>query len=105
MENDRLSFEALAAHCQTQMKATGLTHAVVPARGTGLGREVRLDGLGVRVHVKRAPGSGGRGTAIDEGEEVKVVIERVDPRLKQVVATEFSAEEAIGEGDGERSSQ
>lgn len=75
------------------MKATGLPHAIVPARGTGKGREVRLDGLGVVVHAKRAPGSGGRGVGIDRGEEVRVVIERVEPQLKQVVATEYSGPE------------
>lgn len=72
------------------MKATGLDHAVVPGRGTGRGREVRLEGLGVCVHVKRARGSGGRGVSIEQGEEVRVVIEKVEPRLKQVVATEYS---------------
>lgn len=73
------------------MKATGLRYAIVPARGTGKGREVRLDGLGVLVHVKRAPGKKGhrRGVAIHEGQEVKVMIERVAPHLKEVVATEF----------------
>lgn len=89
-ETGRLSLEALASHCRTQMKATGMPHAVVPARGTGQGREVRLDGLGVTVHVKRAPGMGGRGVAIAKGVPVKVVIERVEPQLKQVVATEYA---------------
>ncbi|CAM9345305.1 unnamed protein product [Pylaiella littoralis] len=102
-EAGRLSLEALAAHCLTQTKATGLKHAVVPARGTGQGRQVRLEGLGggVQVHAKRPPGR--RGVAIKKGQAVRVVIERVEPRLKQVVATEFfdDAEEAVaGAGAG-----
>ncbi|CBN79298.1 weakly similar to cyanobacterial Exoribonuclease II [Ectocarpus siliculosus] len=99
-EASRLSLEALAAHCLAQTRATGLEHAVVPARGTGRGREVRLEGLGgvgrgggggggVCVHAKRAPGSGGRGVAIRKGQAVRVVIQKVEPQLKQVVATEF----------------
>ncbi|CAM9891181.1 unnamed protein product [Scytosiphon promiscuus] len=90
-EAGRLSLESLAAHCLAQTRATGLEHAVVPARGTGQGREVRLEGLGggIRVHAKRAPGRGGRGVAIAKGQAVRVVIERVEPQLKQVVATEF----------------
>lgn len=62
----------------------------MPARGTGQGREVRLEGLGgagVQVHAKRPPGR--KGVAIEKGEAVRVVIERVEPQLKQVVATEF----------------
>ena len=87
-EAGRLSLESLAAHCLAQVKATGLPHAVMPARGTGHGREVRLEGLGVCVHVKRAPGSGRRGVAIERDQEVRVVIKKVDPGLKQVVAIE-----------------
>lgn len=92
-EAGRLSLEALATHCRTQMKATGLQHAVVPATGTGQGREVRLDGLGMTVHAKRAPGKNGgrRGVAIAKGQQIKVLIERVEPRLKEVVATEYMA--------------
>lgn len=99
-EAGRLALEALAAHCRAQTKATGLEHAVVPARGTGQGRQVRLEGLGgagVQVHAKRAPGR--RGAAIEKGEPVRVVIERVEPRLKQVVATEFF-EAGPGAGQG-----
>lgn len=55
--------------------------------------QVRLDGLGVTVHVKRAPGAGGRGSAIPKGKPVKVVIDRVEPQLKQVVATEYDEDE------------
>lgn len=52
---------------------------------------MRLEGVGggVRVHAKRAPGRGGRGVAIAKGQAVRVVIERVESQLKQVVATEF----------------
>lgn len=41
------------------------------------------------MHAKRAPGSGGRGVAIGKGQAVRVVIQKVEPQLKQVVATEF----------------
>ncbi|CAB1099581.1 unnamed protein product [Ectocarpus sp. CCAP 1310/34] len=111
-EASRLSLEALAAHCLAQTRATGLEHAVVPARGTGRGREVRLEGLGgvgrggggggVCVHAKRAPGSGGRGVAIRKGQAVRVVIQKVEPQLKQVVATEFvdGMEGGAGRGGG-----
>ncbi|CAN0075062.1 unnamed protein product, partial [Ectocarpus sp. 12 AP-2014] len=111
-EASRLSLEALAAHCLAQTRATGLEYAVVPARGTGRGREVRLEGLGgvgrggggggVCVHAKRAPGSGGRGVAIRKGQAVKVVIQKVEPQLKQVVATEFvdGMEGGAGRGGG-----
>ena len=98
-EAGRLALEALAAHCRAQTKATGLRHAVVPARGTGQGRQVRLEGLGgagVQVHAKRPPGR--RGVAIEKGEAVRVVIERVEPQLKQVVATEFLEDGAAGAG-------
>eukprot|EP00903_Cladosiphon_okamuranus_P010020 g9502.t1 len=103
-EAGRLSLEALAAHCRAQTKATGLRHAVVPARGTGQGRQVRLEGLGgagVQVHAKRPPGR--RGVAIEKGEAVKVVIERVEPQLKQVVATEFFEGGADARGVGSES--
>lgn len=85
-----MSLESLAAHCRSQVKATGLPHAVMPARGTGRGREVRLEGFGICVHAKRASGSGRRRVSIDKDQRVRVVLKKVDPALKQVVAIECS---------------
>ena len=49
------------------------------------------------MHAKRAPGT--RGAAIERGRAVRVVIERVEPRLRQVVATEFLDDGAGAEAE------
>ena len=52
---DRPPVVALLAHSTTQIRATGLEHAVIPGLGTGRGSEVRLEGLGVCVRREGHP--------------------------------------------------